>query len=245
MITRYSDPCDLIIEFTEDRKKAKWWQSKKLAQSPRNGKTRKNFVAAFTTPKDTHSDLVQYHSPSTGNDWLLWHEFRSCGVGQFPEIRCYQACYQLTEKYMTVMVASSMGYGESHREGVTVFTDHLFMRMEERLGVDMTDRLLVIRNFVETAMGGCISLRPPRDGETCRQIVARLPASWMRGQMLEFDDDRYLVQFNTYYTDKTLTAKQRKDLKTFKRFADQFKDKNAIERYFKKNNDVNEDDNGI
>ena len=141
---------------------------------------------------------------------------------------------------MTVMVASSMGYKESYREGVSVFTDHLFMRMEERLGVDMSDRLLVIRNFVETAMGGCISLRPPREGETCRQIVARLPASWMRGQVTEFDDGRYLVQFNTYYTDKTLTSKQQKDLKTFKRFADQFKTKREIETYFKNTNDVKE-----
>ena len=118
-------------------------------------------------------------------------------------------------------------------KGVTLFTDHLFQRMadEDRLGVDMTDRKLVIRNFVEIVLCGVVDIRDPRPGEKDNQAVARLPDSYLKGY-IKYIGDSYLMTFNTFIPEKTMTPAQRKYLKSFAKFADAFTSKDEIKRYF-------------
>lgn len=104
--------------------------------------------------------------------------------------------------------------------------------MHERLGVDMTDRLKVIRNFCENFVVTMMDIREPRGDEKHDQIVCRLPGSWMRGHFIRIKDE-YVIIYRTYYTDKTLTPYQFKELKSFRKVADKIKNYGDYEEYLK------------
>lgn len=232
MITRYTEPEQLAAEFMADREKAQYWQKKLSMKEPYNGPTRtafRNVMMGVTA--EARSETYYYQSPSTGNRWMLWWKVISEGIGNTPTLRDYTVCYQMTEQSMTIMVPTTLENHEAMAKGITIFTDHMFLRMHQRLGVDMSDREEIIRNFVETVMAGCIDIRDPREGETDPQVVCRLPKSWLRGHYIEMDD-LYLIRFNTFYTDNQLTSAQRRYLKSFAKFADKFTSKNEIKKYF-------------
>lgn len=233
MITRYTKPGKLIEEFNQDRERAIYWQRKKTKQMTRQSEDYKNLLSTFyNRHNEKRTVSVDYLSPQTGNRWLLWWQFKSRGYGVRPRAQDYQVCYQLTDPYMTVMIASLMqGRDGQVRHGVTVFTSHLFMRLSQRLGVSMDDRKLLIKNFVEEVAESVIDIREPRDGETYPQVISRLPKSWLRGHYINVNG-AYVMRFNTFYTDASLTYAQRKHLKSFARFADAFGSKDEIKEYF-------------
>lgn len=241
MITRYTKPEKLVEEFNQDRERALYWQKKKAKQMNIQSPDFESLMSTFYHRRDEkRSESIDYLSPKTGNSWLLWWKFKSRGYNVYPEVRDFQICYQLTDPYMTVMIASIMqGMDGVMRRGVTIFTSHLFMRLSQRLGVSMDDRKLVIKNFVEEVAESVLDIREPRDGEKYKQVICRLPKSWIRGHYI-YVKGSYLIRFNTYYTDGSLTYAQRKDLKSFARFADAFGSKAEIKEYFSGEN--NEDD---
>lgn len=233
MITRCTKPGKLVEEFNADRERAMYWQKKKARQTSFQSTGYESMLSTFYHRRnEKRSESIDYVSPKTGNRWLLWWNFRSRGYGIRPDIRDYQVCYQLTDPYMTVMIASIMKNrdGVTHR-GVTVFTSHLFMRLSQRLGVSMTDRMLLIKNFVEEVAESVLDIREPRDGETYHQVICRLPKSWLRGHYIGVNGS-YVIRFNTFYTDDSLTYAQRKYLKSFARFADAFGSKAEMQEYF-------------
>jgi hypothetical protein len=139
----------------------------------------------------------------------------------------------MTAEYMAIMVPTIIQNEQGMMRGVTLYTDHLFQRMadKDRLGVDMTDRKLIIRNFVEFVMCGVVDIRDPRPGEKDKQAVARLPDSYLKGY-IKYIGDSYLITFNTFIPEKTMTPTQRKYLKSFAKFVDAFTSKDEIKRYF-------------
>lgn len=203
-----------------------------MSKEKADGPTRTRFRDVLHSyDKEKRSEVVYYHSPQTGNDWMAWYRMISNGYGQVPTMRDYEVCYQMTDQYMTIQLPTTIVYKDIEVKGISMFTDHMFMRMHQRLGVDMSDRKTIIQNFVETTMCGCIDIRDPREGEKDKQIINRLPASWLRGHIIEIGD-MYLARFNTFMTDKDLSAKQRRYLMSFAKFADSFTDKNEIKNYF-------------
>ena len=105
--------------------------------------------------------------------------------------------------------------------GVNVYTAHMFQRMADpdRLGVDMNDRVKVMRNFAEFVGVGWSDNRPPRKHEEHEQVMMRLPGSWLRGHTMQVGD-RHVTIYRTFYTDRSMNPQQLKDVRSFKRFAD-------------------------
>lgn len=239
MITRYTPYKEMVDEFFEDRQRARYWQERALAHSERGDTTHRNFMRCIHSSKDERrSEPAFYDSPKTDNRWMLWYKFISVCYGCPPDIKDFQVLYALTEAYMTIWVPTTIEQGGEKRRGVSLYTDHLFLRIHQRLGVDMTDRLLVIRNFVEQTCMSILDIRPPREGEDDDQVVMRFPRSWLRGH-IRWVGERYMIRFNTFYTDKELTVKQRRDLKAFAKFADAFDTKGEIKDYFHAGGDSN------
>ena len=62
--------------------------------------------------------------------------------------------------------------------------------------------------------------RPPREGEHDTQIMMRTPGSWLRGHTFEVEDRRVTI-YRTFYTDRSMTPRQLRDVKSFRKFADE------------------------
>ena len=239
MITRYTKPSELIDEFREDRKRAQYWLKKMIGRQNTKSKSFVSFKQTYyNQEQDCRSEVFEYDSPMYGNKWLLWWRYLSNGFGQIPTCKDYQVMYYMTAEYMTIMVPTMIENEQGMMKGVTLFTDHLFQRMadEDRLGVDMTDRKLVIKNFVEFVLCGVVDIRDPRPGEKNKQAVARLPNSYLKGH-IKYIGDSYLMTFSTFIPEKTMTPAQRKYLKSFAKFADAFTSKDEIKRYFTQKED--------
>ena len=235
MITRYTNPTELVYEFRQDRERARYWLKRMIAKhNSTNEKSFKNFKAVtYNQQQDARSEVFEYDSPKYGNKWLLWWRYLSNGYGFLPTVKDYQVLYYMTAKSMAIMVPTIIQNEQGTMKGVTLFTDHLFQRMadEDRLGVDMSDRKLIIRNFVELVLCGVVDIRDPRPGEKDNQAVARLPDSYLKGY-IKYIGDSYLMTFNTFIPEKTMTPAQRNYLKSFAKFADAFTSKDEIKRYF-------------
>ena len=50
--------------------------------------------------------------------------------------------------------------------------------------------------------------------------MMRLPGSWLRGHTVDVGR-RHVTIYRTFWTDKSMTYKQLKDVRTFKKFADE------------------------
>lgn len=238
MITRYTPPIELIDEFSKDRERARYWQNKMTGKQSADSKSFKNFKSAFySSTKDVRSETIEYDSPLYGNKWLLWWRYISRGYGRLPEFKDYQICYYLTDQYMTVMCPTKIYKQDVYMKGVTMFTDHVFLRLHQRLGVNMSDRKLVIRNFIEQVLCGILDIREPRKGEELDQVICRLPKSWLRGHII-YANGSYLIRFNTFYTDMELSSSQRRYLMSFAKFADAFDSKDEIKEYFTQQEDT-------
>ena len=234
MITYQSPTEDIAREFWEDLKRVDYWMNKKSGGISGRARTFNDMIYhlwAGATSK--RSEIFFYDSPKTGNHWMMWDAVRMGTNDMVPA--SYRVCYQLTEKYMCIMCPTTIVLDEDKKvNGVTVYTPHLFQRMAdpERLGVDMSDRLNVIRNFCENLVETLMDHREPRKGEKHEQMVCRLPGSWLRGHYVPVKDG-YVIMYRTFYTDATLTPHQRHELRSFRKMADKVRDSGDFEAYVK------------
>ena len=239
MITRYTKPKELIEEFKADREKARYWRKKMMGKEGYHSKSFMNLKQAFySNSADKRSQVFEYDSPQFGNKWLVWWRFISRGYGILPEFREYEVLYRMTDKSMEIMIPTRIIQdGGEIKRGVSIYTDHLFQRLSEddRLGVDMTDRKAVIKNFVEIAVLGLIDIRDPRPGERDKQVISRLPKSFLRGHYIPVGDS-YIIRFNTFILEKSMTPSQQKFVKSFASQADSTKE-SEIKAYFKQAED--------
>ena len=239
MITRYTKPKDLIEEFRADREKARYWRKKMMGTEGYHSKSFTNLKQAFySNSADKRSQVFEYDSPQFANKWLVWWRFISRGFGIMPEFREYEVLYRMTDKSVEIMIPTRIVQqdGEIMR-GVSIYTDHLFQRLadEDRLGVDLTDRINVIKNFVEIAVLGLIDIRDPRPGERDKQVISRLPKSFLKGHYIPVGDS-YIIRFNTFIPEKSMTPSQKKFVKSFASQADNTKE-SEIKAYFKQAED--------
>ena len=227
MISQYSDPRDIDREFWNDKAKALYWLKKHTSRRAVEWQLMEDGYDVMDGKADYRfSEPIFYTSPQTGNRWLLYISARKDENG---DVRLFyrSMLYYFTELYMTIMIAVTTceenddGDRRNEVNGVNVYTAHLFQRMADpdRLGVDMTDRIKVMRNFAEFVGTGWSDTRPPRKGEKFEQVMMRLPGSWLRGHVVEVGG-RLVTIYRTFYTDRSMTPQQRKDVKSFKKFAD-------------------------
>ena len=229
MITDLTKPVDVFLEYHEDLEKLMYWKEKHKKAMDKDIFQR--LLSADARDGNVSSTPIRYHSRND-NDWLLWFVGHHGKYGGFPEVFNHRACYRLLHKYMTVCTDTSMvtNKGET-AEGVIMFKDHLFMRMAERLGITIDDRISFIQNFIDTVANCTFDVRKPRKGERHWQALARLPGSWLLGHIVFYNEGKYFVAtFRTYYTDMTLSAKQRASLREFAAFADQVKDEDDFRK---------------
>lgn len=231
MLTHYMQPQDILPEFWQDLKRSTYWMTKQSGGDKGRIMALKEITYYLHQTDDfKRTEIVFYDSPKTGNHWMMWDAVRMTRNGLKPEF--YRVCFRMLEKYMCVMVPTTFNVENKKMSGVTIYTPHLFLRMHERLGVDMTDRLKVIRNFCENFVVTMMDIREPRGDEKHDQIVCRLPGSWMRGHFIRVKGE-YVIIYRTYYTDKTLTPYQFKELKSFRKVADKIKNYGDYEEYLK------------
>ena len=235
MITRFTKPKELIAEFMEDRERARYWRKKMIAKEGFQSKSFNNLKKAFySSSEDKRSQVFEYNSPKTDNKWLVWWRFISRGYGIMPEFREYEVLYRMTDKSVEIMIPTRIVQqdGEIMR-GVSIYTDHLFQRLadEDRLGVNLTDRINVIKNFVEIAVLGLIDIRDPRPGERDKQVISRLPKSFLKGHYIPVGDS-YIIRFNTFIPEKSMTPSQKKFVKSFASQADNTSE-SEIKAYFR------------
>ena len=122
MITRYTNPKDMISEFMEDRKKVIYWLNKMMSKEKADGPTRTRFRDVLHSyDKEKRSEVVYYHSPQTGNDWMAWYRMISNGYGQVPTMRDYEVCYQMTDQYMTIQLPTTIVYKDIEVKGISMF----------------------------------------------------------------------------------------------------------------------------
>lgn len=229
MISQYSRPKDIDREFWDDYRRACYWLNKKVSPKREKYKILDDGWEVFNFRRDyAMSDTYYYESPQTGNRWLM---FITAKRGEDGEMHFRSRCvlYQMTARFMTIMipmVITDDGNGDEEQRleapSVNIYTAHMFQRFHERLGVDMTDRVKVIRNFVEFVVQGWSDTRPPRKdkGEHDTQIMLRTPASWIRGHVVRVGA-RLVTIYRTFYTDRSMSYQQKRDVRTFKRFADE------------------------
>lgn len=227
MISQYSRPRDIDREFWQDYRKAVYWLNKKLSPMHQKWKIYDEAWEVENFRRDySFSEPVFYTSPQTGNRWLTWITTKKVDG----ELHFYSriVLYYLTEKYMTMMLPiTTVIDAEKDEEerceihGVNVYTAHMFQRMADpdRLGVDMSDRIRTMRNFAEFVATGWSDTRPPRKGERHTQIMIRTPASWIRGHTVMVGD-RHVTIYRTFWTDRSMSYQQMKDVRSFKKFAD-------------------------
>ena len=226
MINQYSSPKDIDREFWDDYIKAKYWLKKHTSSRKQTMKVMDDGGwDVFDGIKDySFSEPIYYTSPKTGNRWLTYlTSKRKDGFKMFVRL----ILFTYTDKYMTIMIPITTaevdddGNYVSETATVNVYTAHLFQRMADpdRLGVDMSDRVKVMRNFAEFVGIGWSDTRPPREGERHTQIMLRTPGSWIRGHTINVGK-RTVNIYRTFYTDKSMTWKQIKDVKSFRKFAD-------------------------
>ena len=227
MISQYSNPRDIDREFWEDYHKAHYWLKRKTSGRDEYNKILESGWAVFIRAKDyCFSDVYYYTSPNTGNRWMMWVVSKRDEDGEM-HLYSRAVLYYFTEAYMTIMIPITTvmenreGEQRGKVDGVNIYTAHMFQRMADpdRLGVDMSDRVKVIRNFVESVATGWSDTRPPREGEKHTQIMLRLPASWIRGHTIMVDN-RHVTIYRTFWTDKSMSYKQLKDVRSFTKFAD-------------------------
>ena len=225
MITQLSKPEDIDREFWADLRKAIYWLNKQGNTRDRRMKILDDGWEVFNFRQEySLSEPIYYTSPQTGNRWLLWITAKRDKQG---EMHFYMRAvlYFYTAAYMTMMMALKMNSEDSDGNvvktvnTVNVYTSHMFQRMHERLDVDMTDRVKVMRNFVEFVATGWSDIRPPRKGERDTQLLFRTPGSWLRGHAFQIGSG-WVHIYRTFYTDRSMTNKQKKDVRTFKKFAD-------------------------
>lgn len=227
MITQLSNPEDIDREFWADLRKAMYWLNKQGNTRDRRMKILDDGWEVFNFRQEySMSEPIYYTSPQTGNRWLLWITAKRDKQG---EMHFYMRAvlYFYTAAYMTMMMALKMNTEDSDGNvvktvnTVNVYTSHMFQRMadKDRLGVDMTDRVKVMRNFVEFVATGWSDIRPPRKGEHDTQLLFRTPGSWLRGHAFQVES-RWVHIYRTFYTDRSMTYRQMKDVRTFKKFAD-------------------------
>lgn len=228
MITQYSDPETIDREFWADHKKARYWIHKQTSRRDVTDKlTEDGYDVMDGKCNYKFSDPIYYQSPQTGNRWLLYLIAKMEKDGDV-HIYYRMMLYYFTEKFMTIMVPvitreeNRQGDYRNEMSGVNIYTAHMFQRMADpdRLGVDMTDRIKVMRNFAEFVGTGWSDDRPPREGEKDMQIMMRTPGSWLRGHTVRVGS-RHVTIYRTFFTDKSMTPRQWKDVKSFKRFADE------------------------
>ena len=226
MISQYSRPSDIDREFWADYDKAKYWFNKKMSPAKQRYKVYDEAWDVEMARKDySFSEPVYYTSPKTGNRWITWITTKKVdGVMHF---FTRIGLYYMTEAYMTLMLPittidtdDETGEEKGEYHGVNIYTAHMFQRMHERLGVDMTDRIRAMRNFAEFVGTGWSDTRPPRNGERHTQIMLRLPASWLRGHTIRVGPHHVTI-YRTFYTDRSMNPQQRRDVRTFSRFADE------------------------
>ena len=226
MISQYSQPKDIDREFWLDYPKAVYWLNKNVDRRNVKDKILDDSWDVYNFHRDySFSEPVFYKSPQTGNKWMMWVTTKRKPDGVHYYTRA--ALYHLTAAYMTMMIPmvivkeSKDGEIEGEVQGVNVYTAHLFQRMsdKDRLGVKMDDRFSVMRNFAEFVVTGWSDTRPPRKGEKHTQIMFRSPASWLRGHTV-FIKEHHVTIYRTFYTDKSMSYKQLKDVRSFKKFAD-------------------------
>ena len=225
MISQYSRPQDIDREFWLDKEKAMYWLKKHTSRKSVEWQLMEDGCDVMDGKCDyKFSEPIFYTSPQTGNRWLLYIAARRDKQGI---VRLYYRpiLYFFTECYMTIMIAITMceendeGERRSEQNGVNVYTAHMFQRMHERLGVDMSDRIRAIRNFCEFVGTGWSDTRPPRKGEKHTQVMMRTPASWIKGHTIDIGD-RFVTIYRTFYTDASMTQQQRNYVKSFSKFAD-------------------------
>ena len=235
MITRYTTPKELVAEFREDRERARYWRKKMMAKEGYDSKSFKNLKQAFySNTADKRSRVFEYDSPKSGNKWLVWWRFISRGFGIMPEFREYEVLYRMTDKSIEIMIPTRIiQEGGEIMRGVSIYTDHLFQRLsdDDRLGIDLTDRKTVIKNFVELAVLGLIDIRDPRPGERDKQVISRLPKSFLKGHYIPVGDS-YIIRFNTFIPEKSMTPSQKKFVKSFASQADKTNE-SEIKAYFR------------
>lgn len=225
MISQYSRPEDIDREFWQDISKAKYWLKKHTSGRSQLVKLMDDGGwDVFDMKREySFSDPVYYTSPQTGNRWLTYLCSKNDG-GFHMYIRT--VLYFFTEQYMTIMLPitsiDEVDGEEQQVNGINIYTSHMFQRMADpdRLGVDMTDRINIIRNFTEYVATGWSDTRPPKDGERHTQIMLRTPASWIRGHTVKVGD-RFVNIYRTFYTDRSMTPGQLRDVRTFRKFADE------------------------
>ena len=234
MISQYSKPKDIDREFWKEYPKALYWLKKTTSRSKVRDKILDDDWEVIKNRKEySISEPVFYTSPQTGNRWLTWLMSKRDKQGE-PHIYCRAALYYFTEVYMTMMLPilivetdNETGEALGEYKGVNVYTAHMFQRMADpdRLGVDMSDRVRAMLNFSEFVAAGWSDTRPPREGEKNMQVLMRAPGSWIRGHTVKIKD-RHVTIYRTFYTDKSMSYKQLKDVRSFKKFADERMNKN-------------------
>ena len=228
MISQYSTPEEIDHEFWQDKKKALYWLRKHTNRRSVEWKLMEDGYDVMDGKCDyKFSEPIFYTSPQTGNRWLLYISARRDDNG---DVRMFyrSMLYYFTERYMTIMIAVTTcdenedGERINIHNGVNVYTAHLFQRMADpdRLGVEMTDRIKVMRNFAEFVATGWSDDRPPRKSEKHQQVMMRLPGSWLRGHTVMVGN-RHVTIYRTFYTDRSMTPQQRQDVKSFRKFADE------------------------
>jgi hypothetical protein len=241
MLSQYSSSEDIHREFFDDLKRADYWLNKYCGRRAAKDEYYDVGCDIFYDGKKMSVSKPQFYtSPKTGNEWMMW--WKAVNNDGMPKFSTLLTLYRMTERYMMIMCPTMVCFGEDDvRDGITIYTDHLFMRMHERLGVDMSDRLQVIRNFVNHATETMMDTRPQRKGEQHQQIVCRLPGSWLRGHVEFIGDKHYIIKYRTFYTDRSLTPFQAIYLKSFRKFADKV---STMENFIELEKQLKEKKNG-
>lgn len=192
---------EMLAELKSDYSKANYWIEKKTGGGKKVEELKMKLMRDYyRTGKTQVSEPIEYISPNA-NRWLFF--FRTQKVGDYIVPMSVGFCYY--ETYGSIgafMLTGSKSVVE--KDGVTIFPSHFFQRLDEKLGLGIRSREVVMR-FMEMIDNMVIQYKGDSDKRRDEVEVSFFDSVW-RGRLRE--GDRHFIELSTFIPHKNLSSRK-------------------------------------
>lgn len=190
----------MLAELKDDYRRADYWIQKQVGGEKKMRELQAKLLKEYyKTGKTQVSEPIEYISPN-GNRWLLFVRTQKIGtyITPLPMGFCYYETYGSIGAYLLTGSKSAV-----EKDGVVIFPSHFFQRLDEKLGLGVRSREVVMR-FVEMIDNMIIQYKGDSDKRRDEVEVSFFDSVW-RGRFR--DGDRHFVELNTFIPYKQLSSK--------------------------------------
>lgn len=197
----YLTPTERLEQtFREECEKARRWSDKFFVNRKAFKEKENEMIRQCETTKTeiAYPDAIEYVSPA-GNHWLV-NRLYTPGYNKDPNVIAYKSLcmmFGLTEKYFWIITSYFEGNGYDWT--IVVFTPHFIQRFYERVGLECTDRMKLLRNLQELLYNFTLQKLDSKT-EKGQECYGRIPGCMCYGHK----DKNGVIVFRTLIPDNQL-----------------------------------------